>query len=400
MSDTRKSTAATYDLPWIKEQLQTAIELECSTLPLYLSAMFSLIVQSNTAYTALRIVAMEEMVHMAIAANILAAIGGSPQIANIRFGFPIRGLPGGAEPDLQVGLAKLSPSQLKNFMRIETPEFLLKQSDRKESNPTIGMFYGTIRKAIEYHADTVRAAMRTGGPANQVDDNIGFRRIRRAPGTDPLLQVLAGLDEIMEQGEGASCGSLFTGQKSEDEESHYNRFAEIFYGHTYQDPVPLVKLTRDTEELFFTGRAIPFPEVVNTLAVPSDGYAKILALDPDAPGVKTDLEAFDQAFSSILAALDAVWNGPQGFSWKTLGGAVHSMVDLRVLSCFNLLRHQIPAAAVKQIPALYPGEASRLAEYSDLKAPLFYGPRFLNTNAPQVSGGGNAASSSNTTKQA
>jgi hypothetical protein len=381
MSEATKPTTTTYDLAWIKQQLQTAIELECSTLPLYLSAMFSLEIQNNTAYTAIRTVAMEEMVHMAIAANILASIGGSPQIANIRFGFPVHGLPGGVEPDLYVGLARLSRPQLKNFMRIETPEFLLKQSNRGETYPTIAVFYGKIRKAIVDNADAVREAMRVGGPANQVDDNIGFKPIKSVPGADPLLQVFAGLDEILEQGEGASAGSMFTGRGSEDEASHYNRFAEIFYGKNYQDPAPPVKLTLETEELFYRGRAIPFPEVVNTLAVPSDGYAKILALDPAAAAVQTDLTAFDGAFSSILAALHAVWNGPQAASWKTLGGAVHSMVDLRVLSCFNLLRHQVPSAVVQQIPALYPEEAAYLARYSDLKAPLFYGPRFLNTNA-------------------
>jgi hypothetical protein len=58
-----------YDLAWIKANLQTAIELEFSTLPLYLSAMFSLEVQNYTAYNLIRSVAMEEMVHIAIAAN-------------------------------------------------------------------------------------------------------------------------------------------------------------------------------------------------------------------------------------------------------------------------------------------------------------------------------------------
>ncbi len=379
MTSTATIPSITYDLAWIKQQLQTAIEIECSTLPLYLSAMFSLEVQSNPAYTTIRVVVMEEMVHMAINANILAAIGGSPQIANISFAFPVQGLPGGLEPDLCVGPAKLSPVQLKNFLRIETPEFLLQKADRGEAYPTIAAFYRKIRKAIVDNADAVREAMRVGGPANQVDDNIGFRAIKSAPGADPLSQVLAGLDEILEQGEGASCGSMFAGQGSEDESSHYNRFAEILYGRTYQDPVPPVKLTLETEKLFYQGRAIPFPEVINTLAVPSDGYAKILALDPSAAAVTADLVAFDNAFSSILAGLHAVWNGPQAASWKTLGGAVHSMVDLRVLSCFNLLRHQIPASVVSQIPALY-REDARLAEYSDLKAPLFYGPRFLNTN--------------------
>ena len=54
------------DLDWIKSSLQSAIELEYSTLPLYLSSMFSLEVQNYTAYNTIRSVVMEEMVHMAL----------------------------------------------------------------------------------------------------------------------------------------------------------------------------------------------------------------------------------------------------------------------------------------------------------------------------------------------
>jgi hypothetical protein len=374
------STSPPNDLAWIKQKLQTAIELECSTLPIYLSAMFSLKVQSNTAYTAIRSVAMEEMVHMAIAANILSAIGGSPQISGIRFQFPVTGLPGGVEPDLTVGLARLSDEQLRNFLRIETPEFLLRQAERGEAYPTISALYDQIRQAIVDNGDAIRAAMVAGGPANQVDDNIGFHAIKRPAGSDPLLQLLDGIDEILEQGEGAKAGSMFTGKGSEDEACHYNRFAEPLFRGSYVDPVPVEKMTLRNQANFYKGRTVPFPEVVNTLAVPKDGYAKILALDPDREAVTGDLVAFDEAFSSILAALHAVWNGSQAASWKTLGGAVHSMVDLRVLSCFNLLRHQIPPAVVAQIPTLYGEEAKYLALYSDLNAPLFYGPRFINTN--------------------
>src|SRR5260370_9938321 len=144
-----QSNQVSRDLAWIKATLQSAIELEFSTMPLYLSAMFSLEVQNYTAYNLIRSVAMEEMVHMAIAANILAAIGGSPQIKSIRIPYPVCGLPGGTEPDLQVGLAQFSKNQLKNFMRIEMPDFLLGQLGRHETYPTIAAFYRALQQAIQ-----------------------------------------------------------------------------------------------------------------------------------------------------------------------------------------------------------------------------------------------------------
>jgi hypothetical protein len=109
-------------------------------------------------------------------------------------------------------------------------------------------------------------------------------------------------------------------------------------------------------------------------------YARILALDPDAAAVTKDLKAFDTGFSSIRSALDTAWNGPAARSWKTLGGAVHSMVDLRVLSCFNIMRYQIPADIIARLADPYPADIERLRHYTDLSKPVFYGPRFINTN--------------------
>jgi hypothetical protein len=374
------TTAPNHDLVWIKQSLQSAIELEYATLPLYLSAMFSLEVQNYTAYNTIRSVAMEEMVHMAIACNMLAALGGSPRIRTVDVTYPVHGLPGGAEPDLRVGLARYSKNQLRNFLRIETPQLLLGDLHRDETYPTIAAQYQAIRDAIASNADAVRAAVKAGGPANQVGDDIGFTTIRYEPGVDPVPALCAAIDEILEQGEGASAGDLITSTAFETEESHYAKFASLYYGARYQQPDPAVKLTRETEHLFFQGGKIGAPIVVNTLAVPADGYAKILALDPAGAAVTSDLDAFDSAFSSILSALDAAWNGPAAVSWKTLGGAVHSMVDLRVLSCFNILRHAIPAGIVAKLPALYPEEIDHLRRYTDLSAAVYYGPRFVNAN--------------------
>lgn len=98
---TSETPTTSRDLNWIKLALQSAVELECSTLPLYLSALFSLEVQNYTAYNVIRSVAMEEMVHLAIAANMLAALGGTPHLKDLKLSYPTKGLPGGTEPDLQ-----------------------------------------------------------------------------------------------------------------------------------------------------------------------------------------------------------------------------------------------------------------------------------------------------------
>lgn len=319
---------------------------------------------------------------MAIACNVLAAIGGTPRIAGLDPGFPSHGLPGGAEPDLTARLAQLSPRQLESFMRIELPTFLAPPELLDEQYPTIAKLYDAIRGAIAANPDELRAAIRRGGTANQVGDDIGFTTIDPDAAGDPLEQVYAGIAEILEQGEGSSSGSLFAGAGSEGEESHYCKFAELRYGRRYQEPGDGLLLTRETEARFFGGAAIPFPHVVNTLSVPADGYAALLAADPSGAAVAHDLANFDAAYSAVMRDLDAVWNGAAERSWPTLGQAVGSMMELRVIACFRVMAHEVPPALVARLGELYPDEHAELAAWSDVDAPLFYGPRFRNLNPP------------------
>jgi len=366
------------DIAWLREALQSAIALEHSTLPLYTASMLSLEVQNYSTYNTIRSVLMEEMVHMAIAANMLAALGGSPNIKDLDPGYPRRGLAGGVEPDLEVGLTKLSRPQLKNFMRLESPYFLLAPEFRAEGYPTIGRLYQAIKEAIADNADAVRAAFAAGGPANQVGDNVGFNTFVPGPGVDPVALFDAGIDEILEQGEGSTSGTIQAGPAYQNEESHYGKFAELWYGARYEVPRPPVPLTRENEAAYFQGVEIPWPEVINTLAVPSDGYARILDLDANGPAVLKDLALFDSVYSGMLLALHTMWNGPLDTQWPTFGEAVEGMVKQRVLSCFTIMRTEVPPAIVARLPELYPSEFHLLETYTDLDQPVFYGPRFRN----------------------
>jgi len=340
--------------------------------------MLSIEVQNYTTYNLLRSVAMEEMVHMAIACNTLAAIGGRPEIKSLGAPASGHGLPGGAEPDLEVVLAPLSKPQVQNFMRLEIPEFLLPGELKDEKYATIARLYSAIRAAVINNRDAVRAAVKAGGGSNQVGDDVGFTTITYTEGTDPVDQIVAGIDEIIEQGEGATSHTLHA-VNFEGEESHYCKFAQIFYGARYQVPEGEPELTRVTEADYFKGYAIAWPEVINTLVVPSDGYAKILELDPDGADITTTLGKFDEAYTAILTDLDVMWNGPADDLWPNFGKAVGSMADLRVLSCFAFMRNQIPKDIIAKLPELYPDEYDRMKRYTELDKPVFYGPRFRNS---------------------
>lgn len=374
----QSSTPRSYrDLSWIRGALQTAVALEHSTMPLYSAAMYSLEVQNYPSYNTIRSVLMEEMLHMAAACNILAALGGTPRIADLDPGYPAAGLPGRVAPDLTTVLGPLSRNQLKTFMRIEAPDSLLEQAQLDSTYPTIGRFYQALREAVVANAPAVRKAVSQGGTANQVGGNLGYRTIVPKPGIDPVPEILAAIDMITEQGEGGPVSGLATGEDFQNEESHYGRFAELHFGGRYQ-AAPGVALTAATQEQFFRGEPIAWPVVINTLAVPADGYRQLLRLDPDRPAVEKELDAFDAAYTAMMRALHEAWNGPAAQSWPSLGEAVFQMNEMRVLSCFNIMRHRVPDDLVARLPELYPTEYPLLARYTDLSAPVFYGPRFAN----------------------
>jgi hypothetical protein len=417
MAPMRTTPLELRDLDWIRGALQTAVALEHSTMPLYCAAMYSLEVQNYPSYNIIRSVLMEEMVHMATAANMVAALGGSPQIRGLNPVYTGTGLPGGVSPDLPVVLAQLSHPQLENFMRLEAPGFMLPEWRRRVPYPTIGAFYDAIREAIERHPAQIRAAVAAGGPANQVGGNLGYPTFERDDPTDAVERFLAALDIITEQGEGAGGDTIGAGEAFQREGSHYARFAELRYGRRYLPPAATEtrdpgaasgtapgivdrrfssggpadrgfgggtepepsyepRIDPDNEEEFFRGEPIDWPVVINTLAVPADGYEAILALDPNAAEVRKELEGFDDAYTQMMWALDDAWNGPAETWWPSLGAAVTQMDQMRVRSCFNIMRHQVPERAIARLGELYPSERKVLAEYTDLDRPVFYGPRF------------------------
>ena len=65
----------------LRDHLQTAIEIEWSTIPPYLCALWSLgDVHNRLAATCLREVVMEEMLHLTLVVNILNALDRAPSI--------------------------------------------------------------------------------------------------------------------------------------------------------------------------------------------------------------------------------------------------------------------------------------------------------------------------------
>ncbi|NUT41381.1 MAG: hypothetical protein HOV86_15475, partial [Thermoactinospora sp.] len=74
-------TARIDTLDSLRRHLQWAVELEHATLPPYLCALYSIDQERNPdAATVVESVFVEEMLHLALAANLLNAVGGAPRL--------------------------------------------------------------------------------------------------------------------------------------------------------------------------------------------------------------------------------------------------------------------------------------------------------------------------------
>ncbi len=153
----------------LKANLQTAIEIELATIPIYLYAYYSIQRNAtsgeaidraqafaNKAGGVIMSVAVEEMLHMSLSSNILFAMGVAPQIyrhapKKYPTGLPYHNPQGPKGPNgetaVLIPLAKLSFEQLWHFLQIEYPEqWSAMPQDRNWQ--TIGQFYSYIRCLI------------------------------------------------------------------------------------------------------------------------------------------------------------------------------------------------------------------------------------------------------------
>ena len=294
--------------------LQNAIELEHSTIPPYLTAMFSL--RSGTNHridTLIRSIVIQEMLHMSIAANILIAIGGRPQINNPAF---IPKYPGPLPMDiggLIVGIEAFSmPVVKQTFMAIEQPEDEIPVRtpgllEAAETYATIGEFY-----------DAIKAQIRALGPSIFVNPTAPpqvvaphwFPPDKLYPITDPDTACRA-IDLIKLEGE----GTALTPYQSPDDPAHFYKFGSIVAGR---------ELVTTPTGYAYAGAAIPFdPDGIWPLK-PNCTIAEF-AVGTQA---RTRIEQYAWNYSSLLNALHDAFNGEPA----RLDAAIGAMYDLRVVA--------------------------------------------------------------------
>jgi len=310
------------------QYLQNAIELEHATIPLYLTAAFSIKSGFNAAARGIIVsVANQEMLHMSIAANILNAIGGHPEMDQPGF-IPLYPgpLPMNVHEGLTASLQKVTRGQVYNvFMTIEEPERPIKLRVKQvtmltaapervgapePSYATIGDFYDAIKERICTLGDDIFKH-----PSNpQVVDNTWFPADQMFPVTDAKSACRA-IDIIIEQGEGTRTSPL---EGPDGEPAHYYRLAQIVYGRMLmKDP--------DTKEGYsYSGAPVPLDPAGVWNLYPD---AKVVDYPADTRAYNL-VQQFNYSYTSLLRLLHQTFNGAP----DNLKQAIGLMYELKLLA--------------------------------------------------------------------
>ena len=133
----------------LRKHLALAMRVELSTIPPYLYAMYSIENEGSEAARLLRSVVTEEMLHLALAANLLVAVGGDPRFLDLDLRPTYPGRLAHHRPELPLHLAPASMDVIRStFLVIEQPEPVGAAAEA-DGYHTIGQFYSAIEAAIE-----------------------------------------------------------------------------------------------------------------------------------------------------------------------------------------------------------------------------------------------------------
>jgi hypothetical protein len=280
------------------DAIQQAIEIEISTIPIYLYTYYSInrspdqdaisgslvqalikkgktlqeasetaldlsaeiMVYANKAGALIMSVAIEEMLHMALASNLKQALAGLPQLVGKSPSVWPACLPG-HEPVFWIDRAKFSLDQLMTFLKIESPDPLPDPKLLKAPIPykTIGLFYQLIKDCINnnelpYNKRSPQLIPGKGYYAQNNIDTVYYDKNHKphftnAEDSGDLVCVgdktsaLQAITFIVDQGEGfpgspglnkdgsVNCSVIVPSEfddPSKKEISHFEKFAQIY----------------------------------------------------------------------------------------------------------------------------------------------------------------------------
>jgi hypothetical protein len=239
----------------LQDYLLIATQLEHATLPIYFTALYSINQKTNSdAYHILRVVAVEEMLHLAQSANLLIAVGGAVKFTDPGFvaQYPTP-LPDG-EQDFYADLQSFSPAAVSTFLQIERPNShpnkktvpvtaartaaralsgaivpSISGADGEAHFYSIGDFYDEIANGIQRLHNQLGDALFSHNVGWQISGEDYYSGGGKLTVVTDLASALDAINRIIYQGEGKD-GGIYT---KDGELSHYYRFKQLKLGAFY-----------------------------------------------------------------------------------------------------------------------------------------------------------------------
>ncbi len=293
--------------------LQTALEVEHSTIPAYLCALYSIKDGTNQeAAHIIKSVVLEEMLHMILAANVLNAIGGHPSVNSPRFVPDYPNVPLFCFP---VHLEAFSKSSIHTFVNIESAV----PPPGDNACTTIPEYYAAIEQGlIDLDQQGIFKKDATKRAARQITPEYYYGGGGEPIPVTDLDSALLALKEIVGQGEGVHH-TFFDGDQEfgeVEEIAHYFRFKEIYHERYYD-------LARDK----------PMPETEPSgkpLVVQWDQVYPMrqdpkMAQYPKGSEVRRKMAEFNRTYMALLDELHTALNGKP----QRLMQSVVRMYDLK-----------------------------------------------------------------------
>lgn len=313
-----KSLREAKQISQVQKMLVSAFTLELATLPTYLTGAFSVKGGANQEALALvQSVALEEMLHLTLACNLLIAIGGKPEIlkTGLALKFPTP-LPMSVDEGLIVTVQALGKEQVYNtYMGIERPDTSAPLPGETSIHPltalkidkgyeSIGDFYLAILEKLAELSAAGDDPFAHPHEERQVDILKWFPPTNRKCGngkvTD-LASAQAVVDTIISQGEGVDVGEAPIDPYGglEGSFAHFFKFGEIFYGNR------LIQDSAAASGWSYSGAPVAFDEQGVYNFLPN------AALSDYAPGSGAYVAGaeFYNVYKRLLTSLNHVFNG-------------------------------------------------------------------------------------------
>lgn len=307
----------------LRRHLQWSIQIEHTTFPPYLCALYSIKDGHNQeAAEIICSIFMEEMLHMTLAANILNAIGGNPEIDKPDFIASYPAYLPHSDRSFQVSLGKFSRPIIDTMIKFEKPE-TEGAPPEDENYHTFGQFYDAIENGLmQLSKELGQEQLFCGDPGRQIlDDSFNYAGSGRIIKVTDLGSALEALEEIIDQGEGMDHDSIWDGDQSmfhheRNEVGHYFRLKQIVHGRYYQP--------EDTPQSGPTGKKfdVDWDAVYNMKANPSSSDF------PMGSEVEVANTRFNIAYSEMLGTMQQAFNGEPEKLYSSIG----SMMELKNLA--------------------------------------------------------------------